>query len=110
MDRARIARERNPDRHDQDRHLQERNKNHFASRDGRSYGGYGKDRPSDRYERSRFDDRDGYGSRPYDGDDMRVERPRENDRRPPPPRERKERSLSPYSKRMALTQAMNMNR
>ncbi len=51
-------------------------------------------------------DNDRYGSsfRNREYDDRRAERPK------PAPPPRKERSLSPFSKRVALTQAMNMGR
>ena len=54
------------------------------------------------------DDHDRYGasSRFRDESFHKQKRPLEN--RPPP--KRKERSLSPFSKRLALTQAMNMGR
>ncbi|KAL9037008.1 MAG: hypothetical protein Q9180_003972 [Flavoplaca navasiana] len=53
---------------------------------------------------SRDDDRYGSSFRTKEHEDRRFERPR------PVPPPRKERSLSPFSKRVALTQAMNMGR
>ena len=52
------------------------------------------------HERRYSNDNERYGRR----DEKPAQRP------PPPPPIRKERSLSPFSKRLALTQAMNMGR
>ena len=56
--------------------------------------------------RRRFGDDDPHGRSPRQDGGTERNKP---DSRPPPPPARKERSLSPFSKRLALTQAMNMN-
>ena len=125
MDHGRIARTRNSlDAYERDRHLQERNGNQYAARGGgEGFGERGKSRPGrhDEGRTRRYDEEDGYGgSNRRENNDHRSERMRDGDGTiagagpPPPPqppvRERRERSLSPFSKRLALTQAMNMGR
>ena len=69
------------------------NSNHDRHNGGRSQ--HARDR-----ERRHSNDNERYG--------CRDEKPAQH--APPPPPIRKERSLSPFSKRLALTQAMNMGR
>lgn len=62
--------------------------------------------------RSRSPDtrRSRHGSPPRNNDGYGHGAGRPRDPPPPPPREQRERSLSPFSKRLALTQSMNMGR
>lgn len=96
MDRSRIARERRSMTPDID--------------SGWGSSGTAKEGPGIDKGRHQYpSDNDRYGSsfKNREQEDRRPPRPRAA---PPPPPPRKERSLSPFSKRLALTQAMNMGR
>ena len=112
MDYSRIARDRlYMDRPDHDGHLKERTTNTYPSRDRSNRDSHSKGQRTENEKRRRYDEK----NRDSSGRGEKHSRDQNRDRgfdggSVPPPRERRDRSLSPYSKRMALTQAMNIGR
>ncbi|MCJ1323649.1 hypothetical protein MMC10_000310 [Thelotrema lepadinum] len=115
MDHSRIARERqsmDPESDDRDRHLKERSTNGYFTREPEGFNSRSKVTNNGFDSRRRDHDRGGPDRRLPDGDRAGSGHQTRNfdGGRVPPPRDTRQRSLSPYSKRLALTQAMNLGR
>ena len=101
-----------PDLEDRDRSAKQRSTNGYSAGDQAGFNSRLKESNNDCDSgRRRRDGRDGLDDRYRGRDTGSRTQPRDFDggRALPPPDDR-QRSLSPYSKRLALTQAMNMGR